>query len=638
MFDSIRSHRRWLMFFMLALIFPSFVFFGIQGYDRFLDRDDAVARVAGQPISRQEFEAAQRERLDRLRQMFGQNFDPKVFDSPQARAATLDSLLAERALAAEAIAANVSVSEERLREVITGVPAFQQDGKFSYERYKTLLAAQGQNELLFENRLRSDLVRQTLARAMAESSFVPRAVAERLRALSEEERSVRELRFRPEDFVKQVKVDDAAIEAYYQANRAEFEVPESVRAEYIVLSLDDVAATIGVPEADARAYYEQNKTRFGQDEQRRASHILFTAGDGGSAKDKDGARQLAEQTLKRVRGAPGDFAKLAKELSKDPGSAANGGDLGFFGRNMMVKSFEEAAFKLKEGEISDIVESDFGLHIIRVTGIKPAQIKPFDEVRAEIEGEYRRAQAQKKFAEAAELFSNTVYEQADSLAPVAEKLKLKVQAIDRLTRQGVPPAQGAPQIFNPRLVEAIFSADSLKNKRNTEAVEVAPTTLAAARVLEHRPATMRPLADVREAIRARVERQQASKLAREAGEQRLQALATAPSDAGFGAVRTISRNRPEGLPAAALKAIMQAAAEQLPRYVGAELDGGVYGVFSVLRAGAPEKPNAEQRQQAAGAWEQMLGAGADAAYLDVLKKNHKAEVLKTDLKRAAAEK
>lgn len=636
MFESIRSHRRWLMFFMLVLIFPSFVFFGIQGYNRFVEGDNAVARIAGKPVSAQELEAAQRERMEQLRQMFGDNFDAKLFDTPQARAATLDALLSERALALEAATEHVFVGEERLREVIASVPAFQRDGKFDYERYKTLLAAQALSERAFEQRVRDDLVRQTLLQAVADSTFFPKTVGERLLRIGEEQREVRELRFRPEDFAGRVKVTDEAIAAYYEANRRDFETPESVKAEYVVLTLDDVAAQVAAPESELKAYYEQNKAAYGQPEERRASHILLTAGEGGSAADKAGARKKAEELLAQLRKNPNDFEKLAREFSKDPGSAAKGGDLGFFGRNMMVKPFEDAAFKLKPGEISDVVESDFGFHIIRVDEVKSATYKPFEAVRADIEREYRRQQAQKKFAEAAEQFTNTVYEQSDSLKPVADKLKLQIQTIDGLTRNGAPSKPGAPQIFTPRLVQALFSDDAIKKKRNTEAIEVTPNAFVSARVVEHRPAALRPLVEVRDQIRARVERQEAARLAREAGAMKLEALRKSPSETGFSTARTVSRAAPEGLPPAALNAIMQAPADKLPVYVGAELDGGAYAVFQVLSAKLPEKPDLERRRLQQRAWQQQAGAADDLAYLALLKSKHKAQVVDPALKSAGA--
>ena len=632
MFDSIRSHRRWLMLFLMVLVFPSFVFFGVQSYNRFMDADRAVARVGGQSISPQEFDAAQRQQLDRMRDMLGPNFDPKLFDTPEMRARVLESLLAQKAVATETAKDYVAVSPARVDAAIAAIPAFQRDGKFDLKLAQTLIAAQGQTERGFRQSVQDGLVLDTLPRAISGSVVVPKTVTDNIQRLSEEEREIRELRIRPEDFTAPVKASDAAINDYYAANRSEFETPEYVRAEYVVLTLDSVASQITVPEGDLRAYYDQNKSRYGRDEQRRASHILFTVGDTGTAKDKDAVRKIAQDVLAKVRANPADFAKFAKQYSKDPGSAANGGDLGYFGRNMMVKPFEDAAFSLKDGEISDLVESEFGFHIIRVTGIKPAEIKPFEEVRGEIESEYRHQQAQKKFAEAAETFTNTVYEQADSLKPVADKLKLPIQVAEKVTRQGIPARPGQPAVFVPRLTEALFSNDSIKNLRNTEAIETGPNTLAAARVVEYHAAALRPIEEVRDQIRAKVERNEATRLAREAGTKKLAELTAAPNDAGFAKAHTVARSRPEGLTEAALKAVMRAPADRLPTYVGSELDNGAYGIFQVVSAKMPAQQDAARKDQLMRGLQQTIGNGDDAAYVDALKTKYKAEVLRADLK------
>lgn len=635
MFDSIRSHRRWLMLFLILLVFPSFVVTGIYGYNQFVSGDNAVAKVAGQPITQAELDAAHREQIDRLRNMFGEQFDPRMFDTPQARASTLDNLVAERALQQEALKEHVIVTEDRLREVIASEQAFQENGKFSLERYRQLLAAQGLTELGFEQRVRADLARQTLLQAVAASAVVPRAVNEQVRVLAQEQRQVRELRIGAQDFRSKVSVSEDEIKRYYEANAREFQRPESVKAEYVVLSLDDIAGIAPVAEADARAYYEQNKSRFGQEEQRRASHILLTAGVGGSAADKSGARKKADELLARLRANPNEFDKLARENSKDPGSAASGGDLGWFGRNMMVKPFEDAAFGMKEGQLSDVVESDFGIHIIRVTGVRGSQVKPFEEVRGEIEKSLKREAASKRFAEVAEQFSNSVYEQPDSLQPIADKLKLSVQTVESVTRGGVPPAKpGAPQIFGPRLVEALFSSESLGSKRNTEAIEVAPNTLVSARVIEHRPATTRPLAEVQDAIRGRIEQRETARMAREAGEKKLAALQQTPSDAGFGAARFVSRTASDGLAAAALNAIMRAPIDKLPIFVGAEVDGG-YGVYQVIASKLPDAADAAQMQAQTRALGQAFGAADDMAYVAALRVKHKAQIVSAAAKSSA---
>jgi peptidyl-prolyl cis-trans isomerase D len=624
MFEQVRSHRRWMMLFMLLLIFPSFVFFGIQGYNSFIEGDNALARVDGSPITQQEFDQAQRDRIERLRQTFGQDVDPRLFESQEARASILDQLVLSRALANEAGKAGIVVTTDRLREVIGGVPAFQEDGKFSYDRYKAFVASQGMSEAMFEQRVRDDLRKQALPQAVVESATVPKAVAARLDALLREQRDVRELRFATDQFLSKVSVSDAQVTEFYEKNRALFETPESAKVEYLVLSPETIGGAESVAEADVRAYYEQNKSRYGTDEQRRASHILISA----EGSDKAAARRKAEELLAQVRAKPADFERLAREHSKDPGSAAQGGDLGFFGKGMMVKPFEDAAMRLKPGEISDVVETEFGFHVIKVTEIKPAEVKPFEQVRAEIERDLKTERAQKEFARAADQFTNLVYEQADSLQPAADALKLKVQGVDALTRRGLPPH------LNARVVEALFAEDSLKNRRNTQAIEVATNTLVSARIVEHRPAAVKPLDEVKTQVRQLVEKREAARLAREAGEAKLAELRKQPNDAGFSAPKAVSRSQAQGLPPPALNAIMRAPADKLPTYVGAELDGGAgYLIAQVVATRPGESASAEQRDAQRRVLLQQSAAADELAYAEGLKARHSVRILNPEYQR-----
>jgi peptidyl-prolyl cis-trans isomerase D len=611
------------MFFMLVLIFPSFVFFGIQGYNRFMENEGALATVAGKPITQRDFDVAQRDRVERLRQQLGAEFDPRMLDTPEGRKSILDGLIIDRALTQEVEQGNLIVTNDRLREVIAGIPAFQENGVFSLERYRAYLTSQGLTEAGFEERVRADLRKQMLIAAVLDSTIVPKAVADRLDRVLLEEREVRVLPVRADNYLGKVAVTDAQVAEFYDRNKKDFETPESIKVEYLVLSADAIAGMAAMADADVKAYYEQNKSRFGIDEQRRASHILF-APDGG---DKAAARKRAEAAL---------AAKIAKEQSKDPGSAAQGGDLGFFGKSMMVKPFEDVAFSLKPGETSGIVETDFGFHIIRVTEVKPAQVKPLEEVRADIERDLRTLQAQKRFAEAADQFTNLVYEQSDSLQPAAEKLGLKVQTLDTLTRAGVPAAPNQPQVFTPRVVEAVFSEDSIKSRRNTQAIEVAPSTLVAARVLDHRPAAVRPLDEVKGPIRQRLERQEAAQLARKAGEEQMAALLKQPSDAGFSPPLTVSRRAPQGMPPNLLAEVLRTQSDKLPTYVGAEVEGAGYLIAHVLSgkvgaAGQPTQREAEQRALA-----RQAAAADEVAYADGLRERHKVKILQSDFRRDAA--
>lgn len=626
MLDAIRSHRRWMMFFLVVLIFPSFVFFGIQGYERFIGGDNAVARVAGETITPQEFEAARRERMDQLRQMLGSNFDAKLFDTPQARAATLDGLLTERALAREVVDSNLALMErEAAIEFIKGLPDFQQDGKFSAAAYRSFLQATGRSDEQFVEEVRHSLLRRTLVQSLATSVFVPRTVAESIRRIVDEQRDVRELRFRPDDFLAQAKVDDAAIEAYYSANPREFRTQESARVEYLLLTLDDVAAKITVSEADLRKMYDENI--------------------GEKYKQRTEARKKAEALLAAVKKDPSKFAEIAKAESQDPGSAASGGELPFFRRGTMVKSFEDAAFGLAPNQIApQLVETEFGFHIIRLNAVRKdpggveersashilitaPEAKSFEDSRAQLEKDWRQQEAQKRFAEAAAQFTNIVYEQSDSLKPAADALNLKPVVVTHLTREGMPPNPDGSQLFTPRMLQAIFSDDAVGKKRNTEAIEVAPNKLMSARVLEHRPAVQKPLADVRDEIRKKLQRDEAARLANEAGAARLKALLAAPDTNGFTPVRTVSRGRVEGVPASAINAIMQVPTDKLPTFVGTQADGGDYVIYQVIAARQPENTDAERRAGQARALVQQLAASDDVAYLQDLKRKHDAQIL-----------
>jgi peptidyl-prolyl cis-trans isomerase D len=631
MFDSIRSHRRWLMFFLLVLVFPSFVFFGIQGYNSFISQEGSLATVGGTPITQAEFDAAQRDRIERMKQQFGAEFDPKMFDSQEGRAAILDGLVIDRALAREVDKSNIVVGDAQLAQVLAGVPAFQEDGKFSIERFRQYVAAQGLSQTAFEERVRQDLRKQLLVSAVLDSAIVPKQVSDRLDQLLAETRELRVLPVRAEAYLGKAKVTDEQIAAFYDKNTKAFETPENVKVEYVVLSADALAGGSAVTEADVKAAYEQNLGRYGTGEQRRASHILVTA----EGSDKAGARKKADELLAAVQAKPDDFARLARENSKDPGSAAQGGDLGFFGKGMMVKPFEEVVFTLKPGETSGVVETDFGYHIIRVTEVKPAQAKPFAEVRAEIEKDLKTQQAQKRFAQAADQFTNLVYEQADSLQPAAYKFGLKVLTVEELTRAGVPSAPEKVALFTPRVVEALFTDDALKNKRNTQAIEVAPNTLVAARVVEYRPAAVQPLDKVKDLIRQTLERQEAGVMARQAGEAKLAELRKQPNDAGFSPVLTVSRRAPQGIPPQLLNEVLRTPADKLPAFVGADINGAGYLIANVLAAKPAAESTAAQREAERRSIARQQAAADEAAYAEGLRARHQAKVLRPEFKREA---
>jgi peptidyl-prolyl cis-trans isomerase D len=628
MFEFIRTHQRLMQFVLLLFIFPSFAFFGLESYTRFRDRDAGIAKVAGQSITQQEFDAAQREQMDRFRQMFGAQFDPKMFDTPEARQNILDNLIAQRVMAAEAARNRLSVSDQTLQQTILSIPGLTTpDGKFDGERYRALLAMQGMSPAGYEARLRQDLALQQVNGAIQATAFAPKTVSNRLSDLNDQEREVQEALFKASDFVAQVKVTDEMLKAYYDKNGAQFEIPEQVKAEYVVLNSDALAAQTAVSDDDVKAYYEQNKKRYTVDEQRRASHILIKADKGASDTDKATAKAKAEKLLAQVRKNPGDFAKLAKENSQDPGSAERGGDLDFFGKGMMVKPFEDTVYKLKQGEISDVVQSDFGYHIIQLTGVKPGGVQSLDEVKTEIASEIKKQLAAKKYTELAEIFTNTVYEQADSLKPVADKLKLKIETASNLGRKPNPAVAPNAPYNQPKFLAALFSDEAIKNKHNTEAVEVAPNTLIAGHVLEYKPVSKRPFEEVQAVVRERVTQIEAAALARKAGEAKLAAAKSGGDNAGFGEAKTVSRAKTQNLSPAAVPVVMKADTSKLPAYVGADLGAQGYGVYRINKVSQPASVDTARRDAEQQQIANALAQQETLAYIAALKKKAKVEIL-----------
>lgn len=632
MFDSVRNNKKIVQGF-LALITLPFAFWGVDSYVRNAGAGNDVAAVGETKITQQQFQQAWREQLDKARQQLGPKFKQEQFDTPEARLAMLNSLIDQRLLILEARKSRLGVNDAMLVEIIAGMPSLKENGQFSRARYEAALRAQGMSPEQFEAQLRQDLTMQQLVGAIGDTSIMANTAADMMLRIQSEERQVAELRLMPEQFAGEVKLDADAVKKFYDENQKFFETPELVKAEYVVLSLDALLAQTTVSDAETKAWYESHKDRYQQAEERRASHILITANGSASDADKAKARAKAEEILKDVQKAPGKFAELAKQHSQDPGSGANGGDLGFFGRGMMVKPFEEAVFSMKEGQISGLVQSDFGLHIIKVTGIKSAKQKSLDEVKAEIEGELKRQGAQRKYAEAAEAFSNMVYEQSDSLAPVIEKFKLASKTTGFIPRN-VPPQALAPlgPVGNDKLIAALFSEDAIKNKRNTEAVEVAQNTLVAARVAEHKPAAMKPFDAVKGDIEAMLKAREAATAARKKGEEKLAEFTGGTDKANWALVKYVSRLQGKQVPPEAMQAIFRADVSKLPAYVGVELaNNGGYMLYKIMSVKPVERIDENKRRVLQREYTTLTAQEDFAAYLAALRQRYKIDVNKAAL-------
>lgn len=628
MFDTVRNNSKVMMGLLFLLIIPSFVMFGIEGYSRFTDNAAAVAKVDGQKITRQEWDEAHKREVDRLRAQMP-NVDSKLFDSHEARLGTLEQIVNERVLVAAAQRQLLSTSDARLARELQQNPVIAglrgPDGKLDMERYRQLAASQGLTPEGFESRVRMDLSsRQVLTPLQASALPLAKQTDTALQAWLQR-REVQVLKFAAKDFAGKVQVTETDLEGYYKAKAERFRSAEMADVEYLVLDINSLMSGITLPEQDLKTYYEQNLQRLAGQEQRRASHILLTAAKEAPAAERDKARAQAQALLAQVRKNPKSFADVARKHSQDPGSAPRGGDLDYFARGAMVKPFEDAVFGMKDGDISDVVESEFGFHIIQLTGIKAPKAPSFEAMRPQLEADLRKQQAQRKFAELAETFSNSVYEQADALKPVADKLKLNLRQAKGVTRT---PGSGVPaELANAKVLQALFSEDAIIKHRNTEAIETSANTLVSARVVKHYPAVVRPLAEVRDEVRSQFVQSRAQELARAEGEARLAAWKAQPEAAVAGQTLVVSRDQLQSQPQSLVDAALRADPAKLPAFVGVDLGAEGYAVVRVSKIVPREVQTAEQARQTRQQFAQLRSQAEVQAYMAALKKELQAEIL-----------
>jgi peptidyl-prolyl cis-trans isomerase D len=631
MFEFIRSHQRLMQLLLLLLILPSFAFFGVQGLSKF-EGGGGVAKVDGQSVSQTDVDNLMRQQMQRMQQMLGPNFDPKMFDTPQAREQALNTVISQRVLQTQMARDRLAVSQDRVNEEIRNIPAikalYKPDGTIDVEGYDRLLASVGltREQLIAETR--NQLVMQEITRNIPSSTVLPKSSVDRLSGLLNQQRVVAQLAFLPADYSAHVELPADAVKKYYDSHAPEFETPETLAVQYLVLDQNAVAAHVQVTPEEIEAFYKlpANQARFVVPEQRRASHILIAVAKDASPADRDKAKAKAQEILAKARAKPADFAALAKQYSQDPGSAERGGDLDFAPAGNYVKPFSDALFALKDNQISDLVETEFGYHIIMLTGIRPGSVRPLSEARPEIEAELKKQKATAAFAVAAEDFSNMVYDQPDSLKPAADKLGLTIQTADAITR--TPVAGNTTPVNDQRVINALFSDDVLKAKHNTSAIEVSPNVLVAARVTSVKAPALQPFDQVKDAIAKKLTAEQATKDAQAAGAAKLAALQKSNDPAGFSAPTPLVRSAPGKTPAVAVKAIFAADASKLPALTGVALTDGSYIIYRIDAVSAGSGNAAGQSADVARQLAAQAGELEFSSYLEGLKKRMKVKLEK----------
>ncbi len=610
MFDFVHNNKKFVQICMAMIIVP-FALWGIDSFNRSGNGVDEVANVGGVKITKQEFANALLQQQSRLRQQLGSKMDEKIFDSPEMKRMVIENLIGQRLLAKESKEAGLSVTDEQIARSIEGVEAFNRDGKFDKNLYSEVLAAQNLTPLIFESRIRADMLEQQMQDAYEKNGFVSARVADNIIHLNEQQLIVRTSLLPIKQYEAQVKVSDLTLREYYDQNPKEFEVPEQVKVKFVKLSVDDLLSKAEVSTDELRRYYDEHLSEFGTPEERRAAHILINTDADAPQAEQDAAKSKAEELLREANLSPEKFSELAKKYSQDPGSSTNGGDLGYFARGMMVKPFEDSVFSLKVGEISGMVKSDFGYHIVKLLGIKPTKAISFEESREGILVRLRQQKAMEIFAELAEKFSNVVYEQSDTLDPAAELIGGKIEQSGWLSVDMV-----AATPWTPMMLQALFSGEVIKEKRNTPAIEVSDNTLLAARVQEYKPASIKPLAEVRDIILGKLLRKQAAELASRNGKEVLQQLQDGKTPKlTWESAKSITRSLHDSFDVELTRKIFQVSGDKLPQYVGSEASGDGYIIVRVDTVNELDSISKEKRKSYIQQLRKMTGDEMARAYL-----------------------
>lgn len=493
---------------ILGLIILSFVFAGVGSYLAGSGNQFA-AKVDGQEISQREFEMAYQNERNRMQSQLGDYFSTLMGDPAyvqQFRRNVLDRMVNDLLIQQRAEELGMRISDTQVRQTILSMPEFQRDGAFDNEQYNMLLRRAGMTPDMFAESMRTDLLRQQFLIAIQGSDFALSNELTALTKLEQQQRDIRTLTLNVAEFTKNVDISDDEAKAFYEQNPQMYMRPDQVKAAYIELSGDNLKNTLTVSDEDAKAYYEEHKSKFGTAEQRLARHILVQ-GKGSEAKAK------AEQLLAQLKSGA-DFAELAKTSSDDTFSGQEGGKLDWFERGVMDPAFEEAAFALQKGDISDVVESDFGYHIIKLDDIKAPQVKAFADVRDEILAEVREQRAAEAFYDLQTALAEKAFEMPDSLEDAAEAVNAKVQTTDFISQSDAPGV-----LANPAVLQALFSPEVREDGLNSDVIEVGPEHIVVVRVNDSRDEMVLPFEDVSEKVK--------QQLAVQKGEEQAQAKADA---------------------------------------------------------------------------------------------------------------
>ncbi len=623
MFEFVRNNSRIFQFVLMLVIGLSFVGGGLQGYSDFMS-NDTVAKVAGRKISQAEWDNAHRQMVENLRAQ-APNVDPKLLDSPEMKKRALDNLIKDYTVQAAWQDQQLPVSDSRLKRIFSTAPDFEQvrnpDGSLNAK----LIEAQGLSPAGFAERIRNQLALGQVIGGVEQTAMASKTSSQQAMAAFLQPREVQWQKFEPKNYVAGLNPTTEQLQKFFALPDVGpmFKQPERADVQFLVLDLAALKQKVVVSEEELRKSYQDNIKQFTQAEERRASHILIAADKSLPTADRQAAKVKAEQLLAQVKANPAQFGALARQFSQDPGSAANNGDLNYFSRGAMVPAFENAAFGLQKGQVSGVVETDYGYHIIQLTDVRGGAAQPFEQVRAQLEDDARKQLAQRQYADAAEQFTNTVYEQADSLEPAAKALKLTVQSAAQVLRQ--PSGKEAGIWSNQRLLEALFDAANRSKGRNTEAIEVGPNQLVSARLVKYYPAAQPPFDQVQAQVKERWVQRESVRLARQDAESKMALWQKTPAMSQLPPAVSLSRRSAQGQPGQLLEAVLRVPESQLPAWRVVDIAPEGLALVKINKVLPLTVSPAEESAARASVARAISKAEAEA-YLKALERHYKLDI------------
>ncbi|WP_318462783.1 peptidylprolyl isomerase [Photobacterium leiognathi] len=526
---------------ILSLIILSFVFAGVGSYLA-SGNEQVAAKVNDKEISQREFEQAYQNQRNQMQQRLGDYFSTLMGNPEyvqQFRKSVLDRMVNDELIEQRATELGLGVSDAQVKQAIIEMPAFQVDGVFNNEQYNLTLRRAGISPEQFAESIRKDMLRQQFLSALQSSDFALNNEVDELRKLESQERVVRTLKLNLADFTNKVTVTDEEAKSYYDENKNQFTRPAQVKVSYIELSGKNLVNNIKVTDQEAETYYNEHKSKYSTAEKRQVSHILVKG-------DSDASKAKAEALLAELKGGA-NFADVAKKSSDDTFSAKDGGKLDWFGKGVMDPAFEEAAFSLaKPGDMSGLVKSSFGYHIILLDGIEEPKVKPFAEVKASIIAELQEQQVAEQFYKLQSKLAETAFESPDSLDAAAEAVKAKVVTTGFISLQD---EKGV--LADQKVQEALQSPEVHNDGMNSDVIEIAPEHVVVVRVDDSREEAVLPFADVEAKVKTLLAQQKGEKQATEKADAIIAALREGKSDVvakdglSFSGDQTVTRSGPD---------------------------------------------------------------------------------------------